>query len=375
MIVYADIAHTCKNEDHHPPPKGALYIMKKIHTRFAALLAAAAISCTALSGCYLFPDEEEVLPAPTVEATGVKYTTVTAQRKDLEKKVVNSGTVTAEKQYNLVYEKQGGIISEFFAAAGDKVSEGDPICALDTTDIDYQIAEQELYRKKAELNVQIITESGGTQAQIDQAGVEVELLDRTLERLYEQKEAATLRSPVDGVLLSIADVRVGDGVSTGQSIATVIDTTGLYIALKPNDYSMYKMDMELQIRLDKDYYKGKVFMTPGDLADYREEQANDHSKPDDTAINYETETVYVRFVDTVPPEAVGRLADCILILDKVENAIVISNNLIKTVDGEKVVYVLKDGEKIAVPVETGLETGSQTEIISGLNEGDEIILR
>ena len=58
-----------------------------------------------------------------------------------------------------------------------------------------------------------------------------------------------------------------------------------------------------------------------------------------------------------------------------ENAIVISNNLIKTVDGQKVVYVLKDGEKTAVPVEIGLKTGSQSEITSGLQEGDEIVIR
>ena len=44
-------------------------------------------------------------------------------------------------------------------------------------------------------------------------------------------------------------------------------------------------------------------------------------------------------------------------------------------DKQKVVYVLKDGEKVAVPVEIGLKTGSQAEIISGINEGDELILR
>ena len=48
---------------------------------------------------------------------------------------------------------------------------------------------------------------------------------------------------------------------------------------------------------------------------------------------------------------------------------------LKKVDGTKVVYVLKNGEKTAVEVETGLSTGSQTEIRSGLNEGDEIVIR
>ena len=46
-----------------------------------------------------------------------------------------------------------------------------------------------------------------------------------------------------------------------------------------------------------------------------------------------------------------------------------------TVDGEKIIYVLKDGEKVPVKVEVGLKTGSQSEIKSGINEGDELIIR
>ena len=46
-----------------------------------------------------------------------------------------------------------------------------------------------------------------------------------------------------------------------------------------------------------------------------------------------------------------------------------------TVDGRSFVYVLgDDGLRHMVDVEIGLSTGSQTEIVSGLNEGDEIIL-
>ena len=104
-------------------------------------------------------------------------------------------------------------------------------------------------------------------------------------------------------------------------------------------------------------------------------QNEDHNNVDDTGIDYQADTIYVRFKDTAPAETVGQLADTILVLDSVKDAIVISNNLIKKVDGTKVVYVLKNGEKTAVEVETGLSTGSQTEIRSGLKEGDEIVIR
>ncbi|MBR1392289.1 MAG: efflux RND transporter periplasmic adaptor subunit [Ruminococcus sp.] len=347
--------------------------MKNMRVKIVSLLTALVASLSA-SGCYLLPDEEEVLAPPVVKASEVKYSTVTVSRKDLVKKVTSSGTVTAEKQYMLTYEKQGGTISKFYVRAGDEVKEGDPICELETTDVDYQITEKELYKRRAELGVAIVRQNGGSQAEIDRAGVEVELIENELEKLYERKEQAVLTSPIDGIVSALADVRVGDGVGTGQNIATVIDTSGLYIPIKPNDMKPYDMGTELVIKVGDTEYEGEVFMTPSALGEYTA-SLDEHAKEDNTGIDFDAETVYVRFKGDAPTDTVGRIADCTLIQEKVENAIVISNNLIKTVDGQKVVYLLKDGEKTAVPVEIGLKTGSQSEIISGLQEGDEIVIR
>jgi RND family efflux transporter MFP subunit len=330
------------------------------------------------TGCYLLPDEEEVLTPPSVKASEVSYTTVTAKKKDLEKKIVLSGTVTAENQYDLSYEKLSGTVAKFYVKSGDEVKKGDVICALDTYDLDYQIEEKELYLEKAKLNMQIITESGGTQAEIDSASVDVQLLENELEKLNEQKENSSLRSPIDGVVSSLADVRAGDSVNPGEVIATVIDTSALYLAVQPTsteDFNRFDIGTEVQIHVNDEYYDGTVFMNPDALTDYLDEQKENHNDDSADPIDYESGTVYIRFEGEIPTEAVGQIADAILVLDSVSDAIVISNNLIKTVDGEKVVYVLKDGVKTSVPVETGLETGSQTEIKSGLSEGDEIVLR
>lgn len=347
----------------------------KVDLKKLIAAAVSAIMCLSAGGCYLLPDEEEVLDAPTVKASDVTYSTVTAKKKDLEKKIVATGTVTAENQYTLSYEKQSGTVSKFYVKAGDKVKKGDVICDLDTYDLDYQIEEKQLYLEKAKLKVDIIYEGGGSQAEIDSAYVDVQLLEKELEKLQAQKEDSSLKSPIDGVVSSLSDVRAGDNVNPGQTIATVIDTSALYIAIQPDDLTQYDIDTEVRIRIGEDYYDGVVFMTPKKLADYQAEQKEDHNNVDDTGIDYQADTIYVRFKDTAPAEAVGQLADTILVLDSVKDAIVISNNLIKKVDGTKVVYVLINGEKTAVEVETGLSTGSQTEIRSGLNEGDEIVIR
>lgn len=336
---------------------------------------AALMTAASMSGCYLLPDEEEVLPPPVVKTSEVTYSTVTVTRKDLEKRVLTTGIVTSENQYKLVYEKQGGTIKKFYVRTGDTVKKGDPICELDTQDVDYQITEKELYKKRAELNVAIIKQNKGSVAEIDRAGVEVELLENELKKLYEKKELSVLRSPVDGTVSAIADIMSGDSIGTGQNVATVIDTSSLYIPIKPQNYSLFKIDTEVNIVIGEKEYTGVVFMNPQTVADYITEHQGEHNSDDGTGIDYQLETVYIRFKDEVPAETVGQIADCILIQQRVENAIVIPNNLIKTIDGQDVVYVLRDGEKVPVNITVGLKTGSQSEILSGLNEGDEIVMR
>jgi RND family efflux transporter MFP subunit len=338
----------------------------------AAALLICTVTAAAFSGCYLLPDEEEVLAAPTVKASEVQYTTVTAQRKTLEKKIVNSGTIMSEQQFNLSFESQGGTISEFYVRAGDTVKAGDKICEIDTTDIDYQIQLKELERKRAWLYTEVLYDNGATQSEYDRAYVDVELLDIELQKLYDQRDEAVLTSPTDGTICALADVRVGDYASTGQTIATVMQTDALYIGIKPNDLSAFDMG---QIRVGEEYYDGEVFMNPTELVKYKEELADSHDEISEDEIDYQTDTIYIRFTGDAPADAVGQLADTILVQDRVEDCIAISNNLIKTVDGESIVYVLKNGEKTAVPVEIGLQTGSQSEILSGIEEGDELIIR
>ncbi|MCD8096126.1 MAG: efflux RND transporter periplasmic adaptor subunit [Ruminococcus sp.] len=339
-----------------------------------AVILCAAVSAAA-SGCYLLPDEEEVLAAPTVKATEVTYTTVTATRKDLVKQTVNSGTILSQSQYNLSYESEGGTISEFYVHVGDSVSEGDPICTLDTSELEYQIQITELQRESAYLNTVVLYESGCTQAEYDKAYVDVELLDIELEKLNTQLDEAVLTSPADGTISELADISVGDYASPGQTIATVMQTDDLYIAIEPNDLTLFPIGQELQIRIDEEYYDGEVFMNPDALVEYQAELAESHEAEDDTGIEYETDKIYVKFTEDPPSDVVGSLADTILVQETVENCIAISNNLIKSVNGEDVVYVLKDGVKTAVTVEIGLQTGSQSEIISGIEEGDELVIR
>ncbi|MFT3950600.1 MAG: efflux RND transporter periplasmic adaptor subunit [Oscillospiraceae bacterium] len=343
--------------------------MKSKLQRILAFCTAGALAGALLTGCVFLPDEEEVIAPPTVKASEVKYSTVKVEKKDFIKQVTNSGTVTSVHSYDMAFEEQSGVIAKIYVRPGDKVKKGDIICKLDTYDLDYSISEKELYVKRAKLTKTVLEQQKASQAEIDKAQVDVEILQNELDTLTAQKDAASLYATKSGTVASLGDFSAGDNINVGTVVATIIDTANLYIALKPSDTTVYKIGQAVQIRIDETYYDGEVFMTPKDLLAMTDDEKKDAD------IAYESEYVYVKFTGKAPSAAVGILADVVLVLQQKDDVIVIAKNLIKTVNDQKVVYLLKDGAKIEQPITVGLETGSVAEITAGLSEGDEIIIR
>lgn len=344
--------------------EGIVLIMKK--SKFLSLILAGILTI-GLSGCYFLPDEEEVLEPPTVKGDSAKYSTITATKKDLVKQLFATGTLTSDKETQVYFSGQGGKIKSVKVVAGDVVKKGDVICEIDTSDLDHQIDLKELYIKREKLEKQVLKEQSATQSELDKKQVDIDILQNELDDLVEKKENSVLKAPVSGTISRLDAMSVGDYVQADVAIATIIDPKSVYMAVIPSDMSFYKMNQDITIRLDGEMYEGVVFMIPSEIPEgYVAEEGE---------IEYLADSVYIRFKGDVPDGAVGQLADSILVLDKRENAIVIANNLIKNISGENVVYLLKDDNKVAVTVEIGLQTGAQSEIISGISEGDEIVIR
>jgi macrolide-specific efflux system membrane fusion protein len=87
-----------------------------------------------------------------------------------------------------------------------------------------------------------------------------------------------------------------------------------------------------------------------------------------------TYNVYVT-IDSPPADiAAGMTASANIQIDRRDNAIAIPSSAIKTSGDQSIVTVLKkDGKTEERTVETGLASDSQTEIISGLKEGEQVV--
>jgi len=63
-----------------------------------------------------------------------------------------------------------------------------------------------------------------------------------------------------------------------------------------------------------------------------------------------------------------------IIIDSKDNVLLVPSSAIKTQGNQLVVQVIKGKQTQNVNVETGLTSETQTEIVSGLTEGDEIVV-
>jgi HlyD family secretion protein len=100
------------------------------------LLAAAGVVLLAAAGYLVYT---RVLSRPAETA---QLQTVPVQRTNILATVNASGTVAAPNQARLTF-KTSGIVKEVYVKVGDVVKQGDPLAALDTTDLQAQVTQAE----------------------------------------------------------------------------------------------------------------------------------------------------------------------------------------------------------------------------------------
>ncbi len=338
---------------------------------------AALTAMSALSGCYFLPEEEELLEAPVVKASEVSYTTTTAELKDITKQVLTPGNIASGTEYNARFSDIGGNIKAVYVSAGDTVEEGQLLAEYETYELDKQIERGELELLREQLEYEIAVEKHESETVKQKELLDVQLMQNDLDKLYADKEAAKLYSEVAGTVSFVKTCSPGDWVNAGETIATVIDITDLYIKIDPNnDVDQFMIGRPITIRYEGEYYDGTIVRNKSGVQWDEAAQGALVGSDGEEILGEESEDIIVKFNDIIPESsAVGNIADTILVLDKRENVIVISANLVKKVNGVNCVYVFKDNERVPVNVSLGLQSGSLVEITSGLEPGDEVIIR
>jgi len=307
------------------------------------LLAALAVL---LSSCFFFPEEEPLLPPPVIKQDDVTYVTYAAKRADIVSRSTASGYVVSANEDDCFFTAYTGNIKAVYPRPGELVSEGDLIAELDCGELDF---ETETARLTAEL------------ARLDYAAsptetrkLEYELAQNAYEQLRTRLDGARIYAPRSGRVTFVERLNPGEEVNPYRVLVRIADPNSICASAMLNDTnrSSFKEGGEVEITVG-----GSVY--PGEIASITDDK------------------VTAEFTDSAPDfSKMGSFADITVIKGRSLNAVVIPRSLIKNLGGKTYVQILDDdGSKKDVEVVTGIMNAAEIEIVSGLDEGQQVVVK
>ena len=239
--------------------------------------------------------------------------------------------------------------------------------ALDEAEKDYRMAVNKQNVARAQITV--------LQAKIAQAQAQVAQDEANLKQFEEQLSYTDIVSPIDGIILS-RDVEIGDAVSSilvlGSSatlVMTLGDTSQVYVKGKVDESDIGRVYLGQPARIKVESFKDKTFN--GVVT-----KISPMGVEKDNVTTFEVRVS----IDNPGGELKAEMtANAEIILDEHKNVLQIpEGSIIYDKDRKASVEVPdpkgKDGKrKLALNI--GISNGAKTEVLSGLKEGDQVILQ
>lgn len=325
------------------------------------------LSFTILAGCSLFPEEEieEIVPVIAPPAT-IQKPEYVVKRETIEKTVRANGNLMAKREEGLYFTDTTLPIAEINVEVGQRVKQGDVLARLDTSDLVYEIKNSEFDLKLMELEmIQKLREEDGSDhdLELERAKFNFEKQKLAHQRLVEKMDQSILRAPFDGEVVAVTK-KVGDTVEAFKPVITVADLTALSIKVSVSDANLKEIAIGMPARVRiagvEEELTGEVVALP------QEEEQNQGSAP-----KYIT-------IDVGPlPEGLerGTPVDAQIITLRKENVLTIQSAVLRTYNGRHYVQVKDEQGRRDVDIEIGIQTPTQIEVISGLEEGQIVIGR
>lgn len=331
----------------------------KFYLKKSLILGILISMIVSLSGCFLIPKEEEVLAPPLKEPPQVVYDTIDVVKSTFEKKISVSGYLISVTQKDLSFINSSGRLKAIHVKIGDKVEKGKLLVELVTDDLESQIKLQEITLKKVQMIYDMAVASEDTKFNIQRSGLDVESEKVRLDELKNKLALTKLISPISGDVVYVTDIKEGSYIDAYTTVITIADPNDLQVTYSEERASEFELGMKVNVTINDTEIPGTVVMTPSEVP----LDADDKMKS----------SIRVK-LDKIPAgTTIGDSASLTLMQIKKDNVIVINKNIIHSVGARKFVNVIENGLKKERDIETGEENQTESIVLKGLSEGDQII--
>lgn len=260
--------------------------------------------------------------------------------------------------------------------AGQAVQEGDVLIRLDDTNLKPQLQQAKAALTRAEADYQqavndekrfseLVTVNAISKQQYENAVTRVRTGEADLKRSQEAvKEAeatlewATIRAPIGGVIID-KKVDVGDMVAPGQVLATLFDPNRMQLVASVREALAHRLKVGQDIGVSVEGLGKQCHGTVSEVVP--EAQAASRS-------------FQVKVTGPCPTGIYTGMFGRLLIPLGDEQVLVIPRKAVRNVGQLELVEVLVDGHPSRRAVRTGRDFGDDVEILSGLREGEQVVV-
>ena len=347
----------------------------------------------------------------------VEFITKKAKKGSFSKKVDATGEIFATELID-VGAQVSGQIKKLYVKLGDQVKKGDMIASIDSStqqnSIDNKEAQLAIYKAQLEsakvaLNIAktqfdrenaLFAKNATSKQEFESAkntfsanSAKIKELEAQIKQTNIELSTAKINlgytkitAPRDGTVVSV-QVEEGQTVNANQTTPTIVNIADLsHVKMKmqiaEGDITKIKVGTPVEYSIlsepTKKFQTTVSSIDPGltTLSDgsYGSSSSNkssySSSSSSSSAVYYYAQSI-VDNKDGIL--RIGMTTQNELLIANVEGAIIVPSIGIKKDENGTFVYVLKDGKPVKTAVKTGIKDNLDTQIISGINDGDEII--
>lgn len=321
----------------------------------AFTMALVMIACFA-TGCKRGGDAAEEIKLPIYGGADISYEVATAQYMDIAETESMGAIIGYPYADHLSYPADAQVVS-YSAVKGRSVTEGEVLAELDSSDLDYEINNQQTI-----VDTAYARSLGGGET----ARLQYEIEKYTLDMLVAEKERYTIRAPYDGIITYVNRSSAGDEVTLGDVCCTVAPHDNVQIYIEGGDAMKFRFGQDVTVKIDGDEYSAKVVMAP-DVA-----PATADGKAAKRAVFALEDGVMDMLLEEKAMAIAAGWATVYLTTEK-KNVLAVPSAAVKTVGSSSSVTLLDGEERYRLSVSIGKTLGGYTEIINGISEGDVVI--
>ncbi|MDU4962519.1 MAG: efflux RND transporter periplasmic adaptor subunit [Sporomusaceae bacterium] len=304
------------------------------------------------------------------DAAAVTPKLTQVERGDIVSQVAATGTIQPVNQVE-ISSKITGQLKEVRVAENETVKTGQVLVVLDDTRLKAQVTQaREKLNNTAvnfERNNRLHAIGAVSEQQLDNSRMDYNVASANYDEVVSQLDESVITSPLDGVVIGKplpAGQMVAQGISNPMVILTIADMSKMQIEAQVDESDIGKVAVGQTVSFTVDTYQDRNFS--GVVSKVSQQATTTQN------VVYYTVTIDIDDAANLKPSMTARLS---IQTGESKNTLTVPLAALKTNQKQQhYVVAFRNGKQEDVLVATGLNGEDRVEILSGVAEGEQIVL-